>query len=107
MGLESVMEDVRNATKDWMPMKEMLRNAQRQLSNAPAKFDDFLIEEYQAFLEYLYDNNFTLLGYREYKFTEKKGKLISETVHDRSFGLLRDEHMPVYLNDARQCLSEP
>ena len=107
MGLESVMEDVRNATKDWMPMKEMLRHAQRQLSNAPAKFDDFLIEEYQAFLEYLYDNNFTLLGYREYKFTEKKGKLISETVHDRSFGLLRDEHMPVYLNDARQCLSEP
>ncbi|HEU4838105.1 MAG TPA: NAD-glutamate dehydrogenase [Micavibrio sp.] len=107
MGLLQVMEDVRNATRDWEPMKEMLRNAQRQLSNAPAKFDDFLIEEYQAFLEYLYDNNFTLLGYREYKFVEKKGKLISETVPDRSLGLLRDEYVPVYLNDARECLSEP
>ena len=107
MGLQSVMEDVRNATRDWLPMKERLREAQRQLSNAPAKFDDFMIEEYQAFLEYLYDNNFTLLGYREYSFAEKKGKLASETVAGKSLGLLRDEIMPVYLNDARQCLSEP
>ncbi len=107
MGLESVMSDVRNATKDWMHMKEMLRQAQRQLSNAPAKFDDFLIEEYQAFLEYLYDNNFTLLGYREYKFTKKDGKLVSSTVKDKSLGLLHDDVMPVYLNDARNCLSEP
>ncbi|MFA5592806.1 MAG: NAD-glutamate dehydrogenase [Micavibrio sp.] len=106
-GLESVMEDVANATKDWYPMREMLREAQRQLSHAPSKFDDFLIEEYQAFLEYLYDNNFTLLGYREYKFKEKNGKLVSETVKNKSLGLLRDEVMPVYLNDARECLSEP
>ena len=107
MGLTQVIEDVRNATRDWLPMKDMLRAAQRQLSNAPAKYDDYLIEEYQAFLEYLYDNNFTLLGYREYKFVEKKGKLTSETLHDRSLGLLRDEVMPVFLNNARQCLSEP
>jgi len=107
MGLQQVIGDVRNATRDWLPMKDMLRQAQKQLSNAPSKFDDYLIEEYQAFLEYLYDNNFTLLGYREYKFSEKKGKLVSETVHDRSLGLLHDEHMPVYLNDARECLSEP
>ncbi len=107
MGLLQVMEDVKNATRDWLPMKDMLREAQRQLSNAPAKFDDHLIEEYQAFLEYLYDNNFTLLGYREYKFSEKDGKIVSETVKKKSLGLLRDEVMPVYLNDARECLSQP
>lgn len=107
MGLLQVMEDVRNATKDWLPMKDMLRQAQRQLSNAPSKYSDYLIEEYQAFLEYLYDNNFTLLGYREYKFTQKNGKLISETVKSKSLGLLREEVMPVYLNNARKCLSEP
>lgn len=107
MGLQQIMNDVDNATKDWMQMRERLRDAQRQLSNAPTKFDDFLIEEYQAFLEYLYDNNFTLLGYREYKFIEKKGKIVSETVKNKSLGLLRDEVMPVYLNEARECLSEP
>jgi glutamate dehydrogenase len=107
MGLLNVMEDVRNATRDWQPMKEMLREAQRQLSNAPSKFDDHMVEEYQAFLEYLYDNNFTLLGYREYAFTSKNGKVVSETVKKKSLGLLRDEVMPVYLNDARECLNEP
>ena len=107
MGLIQVMEDVRNATRDWLPMKDMLREAQRQLSLAPVKFDDHLIEEYQAFLEYLYDNNFTLLGYREYKFVEKDGKLVSETIKKKSLGLLRDDVMPVYLNDAREGLSQP
>ena len=107
MGLIRVIEDVKNATRDWIPMKEMLRQAQRQLSNAPSKFDDFLIEEYQAFLEYLYDNNFTLLGYREYKFVEKNGKLSSETVKGKSLGLLSDEAMPVYINGPRKALSEP
>lgn len=107
MGLLSVMEDVKNATRDWMPMKDMLREAQRELSKAPVKYDDHLVEEYQAFLEYLYDNNFTLLGYREYKFVEKDGKLTSETVKKKSLGLLRDEAMPVYLNDARESLSQP
>ncbi len=107
MGLISVMTDVRNATRDWSTMREHLREGQRQLSLAPAKFDDYVIEEYQAFLEYLYDNNFTFLGYREYRFVEKAGKLVSETVKNKSLGLLRDENMPVYLNDARLALSQP
>lgn len=107
MGLEKVIEDARKATRDWIPMKEMLRKAQKQLSDAPAKYDDYLIEEYQAFLEYLYDNNFTLLGYREYKFVEKDGKLLSETVKGKSLGLLSDETMPVYVNNARKGLSMP
>jgi glutamate dehydrogenase len=107
MGLLQVLEDVRHTVADWRPMREMLREAQRQLAKAPAKYDDYIIEEYQAFLEYLYDNNFTLMGYREYRFTEKNGKLESETVKKKSLGLLQDEVMPVYLNDARQCLSQP
>ncbi len=107
MGLLSVIRDVGNATRDWADMREKLREAQRQLSLAPAKFDDYLIEEYQAFLEYLYDNNFTFLGYREYKFVEKNGKLASVTAKDKSLGLLRDEAMPVYLNDTRLELSQP
>ena len=107
MGLAKVMDDVRHATGDWLVMKERLRSAQKQLSDAPAKFDDYMVEEYQAFLEYLYDNNFTLLGYREYKFTEKKGVLTSEIVKGTSLGLLHDETMPVYINDARQRLTAP
>ncbi len=107
MGLKNVMRDVFIANRDWPVMREKLRGAQKELSKAPSKFNDHLIEEYQAFLEYLYDNNFTLLGYREYKFTEKKGELVSETVKGKSLGVLSDEVQPVYINEARQGLSQP
>ena len=105
IGLNNVLSDVDYATKDWIYMREKLREAQKTLVHAPAQYDDRLIEEYQAFLEYMYDNNFTLLGYREYKFANKEGKLISQTVKGKSLGLLRDEIKPVYVNEARNGLT--
>ena len=107
IGLEQVLLDVDFATRDWMPMRDKLREAQAELSKAPKNFDDHLIEEYQAFLEYLYNNNFTLLGYREYKFAEKGGKVTSDIIKDSSLGLLSDEIKPVYINEARKSLTQP
>lgn len=107
MGLKNVMRDVFVANRDWPVMREKLRLAQKELAKAPSKFNDHLIEEYQAFLEYLYDNNFTLLGYREYKFVEKKGELVSEIAKGKSLGVLSDEIQPVYINEARKGLSQP
>lgn len=106
MGIRRVLDDVRRANRDWIPMREKLRDAQRALSFAPKKYDDFLIEEYQAFLEYLYNNNFTLLGFREYAFKERKGEMVSEIIKGSSLGLLTDEG-PVFINEARKSLSPP
>jgi glutamate dehydrogenase len=105
--LETVIQDVDHATKDWILMREKLRSSQKNLSHAPRKYSDYLIEEYQAFLEYLYNNNFTLLGYREYKFKEQDGQLTSQIIKGSSLGLLRDEIKPVYINAARKSLSQP
>lgn len=107
IGLQQVLIDVDFATRDWIPMREKLREAQKELSKAPKSFDDHLIEEYQAFLEYLYNNNFTLLGYREYKFSNKGGKIDSQIVTGSSLGLLNDEVKPVYVNEARKNLTQP
>jgi glutamate dehydrogenase len=107
MGLQSVSRDVYVANRDWPLMREKLRAAEKELSKAPSQYNDHLIEEYQAFLEYLYDNNFTLLGTREYKFVEKKGEIVSETIKGKSLGLLGDEIKPVYINEARKGLSQP
>lgn len=105
-GLDAVIDDVKSATGDWEDIKEKLKETKQQLSNAPRKYDPALIEEYKAFLDYMYDNNFTLLGYREYKFTQKDGKTKSETVKGKGLGLLRDESRFVYLNDIRPGLTE-
>lgn len=105
IGLLSVLKDVRQATSDWIPMREKLLEAQNTLSKAPKTERREMIGEYQAFLEYLYDNNFTLLGYRAYKFSTREGKVQSTTIKGSSLGLLSDEVVPVYINEARTGLT--
>lgn len=106
MGIEQVLSDVHFATRDWILMREKLREAQNALSKAPKSISDYVIDEYQAFLEYLYTNNFTLLGFRHYKFTEKEGKISSQVVKNSSLGLLSDDIKPVYINEARKGLTQ-
>ncbi len=101
-----VLADVKFANRDWQKMRAKLSEAQGILDNAPKKYESAVIQEYQAFLEYLHDNNFTFLGYREYTL-KKTGKTIkNDTVKGSSLGLLSDEIRPVYLNQARECLSD-
>ena len=102
-----ILDDVYYATRDWLAMKDRLRLCQKSLSNAPAsEYCDADIEEYIYFLEYLYRDNFTLLGYREYKFTQKNGKISSKTVKSSSLGLLHDDMTPVYINEADSPLPD-
>ncbi len=90
--LEQIANDVRYATGDWQMMRGKIRECEASLSNAPADFPDDAIEDYQAFLEYLYKDNFTLLGYREYSYQKgKDGKAAAKTVNDSHLGLLRRE----------------
>lgn len=98
--LKSVIQDVHFATRDWLAMREKLRSCQKGLSKAPRKYGDEEIEEYLYFLEYMYKDNFTLLGFREYKFKDgKDGKLESQTVEGGSLGLFSNDIKPVYIND--------
>lgn len=102
-----VIQDVYDATKDWGAMRDRLRDCQKALNLAPAKdYNDDEIEEYLYFLEYMYKDNFTLLGYREYKFTEKNGKVSSDIVKNKSLGLLSDERKAVYINEGENGLPQ-
>jgi glutamate dehydrogenase len=96
--LRRVLDDVRFATRDWLQMREKLRDAQKILAAAPPDYGREEVEEYIHFLDYLYKDNFTLLGYREYKFTTDGGKVKSQVVKGASLGLLHDDIDPVYLN---------
>lgn len=105
--LNTVMDDVKYATRDWIRMKEKLRACQKGLNHAPAsKYNDEDIDEYLYFLEYLYKDNFTLLGYREYRFTEKKGEITSKIAKGSSLGLLHDDKRPVYINETEESIPE-
>lgn len=103
--IRDVVRDVRFATRDWLAMRDKLRQCQKGLSLAPKdKYSDDQIEEYIHFLEYMHKDNFTLLGYREYRFTEKNGTVKSETIKGQSLGLFHDDVKPVYINEKKESL---
>ena len=104
-GLVSSLSDVVVANRDWKPMLAHLRGVRDDLKQAKSKTPKKNIERYCAFLDYLHDNNFTLLGYREYEFYKSKnGDLKSRTLKGRSLGLLHDDISPAYINDHEECL---
>ena len=103
---DEIITDVEFATSDWQAMRTALKNCARDLQNTSKAKDKSLFPEYEAFLDYLHDNNFTLLGYREYKLTAKGKTAQSKIIKGSGLGLLSDEKYPVYINKTRQNLAE-
>ncbi|NBX66820.1 MAG: NAD-glutamate dehydrogenase [Proteobacteria bacterium] len=93
-----VMDDVMLATRDWPQMKAALRASASEVEQVKVKNPPIPLSECASFLRYLHDDNFTLLGYREYRFSEKDKQIVSSIVPGRSMGLLSNERMPVYIN---------
>ena len=65
-GLERVLADVRAAVEDWPAMVERARAVIADLERVPPTVDSEELAESKALLEWIVDNHFTFLGYREY-----------------------------------------
>ncbi len=104
VGLYRMLDDVFQANADWKEMLKRLQQCSEDLNAARTKRPAAEIQEHCAFLDYLYDNNFTLLGYREYKFVATKNGFQSKTIKGKSLGLLRDDVSPAYISEAEEGL---
>ncbi len=91
--LQETLLDVRRATSDW---RKMLKKADDILAE-PATFgrghDATDVEEAKDFLAYLRANNFTFLGYREYRFSSRKKHTHSEFLPESNLGVLKRGQM--------------
>lgn len=103
-GLITALEDVRICNRDWTTMLDRLQQARAELAVAETGMPRKDLERYCAFLDYLYNNNFTLIGYREYEFVENGNKLTSKTVKGKSLGLLHDDITPAYISESDEGL---
>lgn len=103
-GLYTALSDVYYANRDWLEMLAKMKETREDLANAQTNRSLREIERYCAFLDYLCDNNFTLLGYREYEFVETKDGTGSRTVKGSSMGLLADEVKPAYISENEEGL---
>jgi glutamate dehydrogenase len=88
--LEAALGDVRAAVDDWRAMLTELRNANAELrETAPTRSD--LLNESCDFLDWLADDHFTLLGYREYRLSSGKTVDRLRPVAGTGLGINRDD----------------
>ncbi len=95
--LDGVLADVRLATSDWREMRDKVRvilDDEGPASDVTPSDRD----EARAFLAYIRDNNFTFLGYRAYRFVEKKGRTVSQRVEGSDLGILK-QASAIYFDD--------
>lgn len=90
-GLERVLADVKASVVDWKPMVAKLKEAADELAGLPARVDKALAAESRAFLQWLAEDHFTLLGYRQHALVEEQGQTALRTVPGTALGLLRSE----------------
>lgn len=106
-GIEHVVRLVTMATDDWQPMVERLEVviADWQDGILPARKAD--VDEAISFLKWLRDDNFVLLGMRDYDYSggEKRGRL--ERASTPSLGILADPEVRVLIRDNQPVTTTP
>jgi len=83
--IRRTLEDVRAATGDWRRMRAATRDAAAGLGKAGPRGRAGEVREAKALLEWMDDNHFTFLGYREYRL--RRGRRRDELVPVASSGL--------------------
>lgn len=90
-GLERVLADVRAAVEDWQPMLARLAAASAELATPPATLPADAAAESHAFLQWLADDHFTLLGYRQHDLlVDEQGQDSLRLVPGSGLGVLRE-----------------
>ncbi len=88
--LGGVLADVRAAVEDWRTMLDRLQACLRALADSPPPLPADEVAEGRALLEWMGDNHFTFLGYREYDYRRDGSREAAAIVPGSGLGLLRD-----------------
>ncbi len=88
--LKKVTDFVHASVEDWKPIIKKIEETSENLNLAPKSVSRDEVKEAQAFLKWLTQNNFTMLGYREY---DHKNKI--QPTSGEGFGILRDPDVQI------------
>jgi glutamate dehydrogenase len=114
--LEKVLADVRAATSDWKQMRARAADLIAEMDKAPSSLPPDEVAEAKAFLQWLNDDHFTYLGYREYDFLGHGDAATISIPPKTGLGILRDDQYSVFDGlrnfeqlppDVRQFLRQP
>jgi len=90
--IRSALDDVRLAVADWKPMMSRALEIADELADSDSGLDADELAETREFFQWLADDHFTFLGYREYRIKEGDAGRVLEPVRDSGLGLMRWSH---------------
>ncbi|MDP2699023.1 NAD-glutamate dehydrogenase [Thalassospira sp.] len=94
--LDDVLTDVSLAVRDWQPMLAKARAVLGQIEKAPTGISAGDLGETRDFLNWLHDDHFTFLGYREYRFGGEGKKARVDVNADTQLGILSREGTHIF-----------
>src|SRR3954454_20015060 len=90
--LQRVLRDVRESVEDWPRMRQQVTEIVAELrAEPPPTISTEELESGLAFLEWLGDDHFTFLGYREYRLDQEGSDEYLRARPGTGFGILRDD----------------
>ena len=106
--ITKVLSDVRVTVRDWGEMRQRMRETRDLLENGPKGVDPLLRTESQALLDWMADDHFTFLGYREYKLGKRGKRIYLNAVKGTGLGVLgreNSDHKSIELTAEMQRLT--
>ena len=85
--IHEVLGDVRIAVRDWKQMQQTMLDTRACLDNGPPGAEASLRDESKALLEWMADDHFLFLGYREYKINYRGKKATIRPIMESGLGL--------------------
>ncbi len=93
-GLLSVLGDVRASVEDWKAMRQRIGEILAEMEQSPPPGNRDELAEDRAFLQWMADENFTLLGSRDYDLVREGDEDVLRVVPHTGLGILRDRGEP-------------
>ena len=88
--IEKVLADVRAAVEDWQEMRGQIRSIASNFDEEAPPVEEDALAEAKAFLEWLSNDNFTFLGFRNYDLLTQSGEDTLQAIPDSGLGILRE-----------------
>jgi glutamate dehydrogenase len=89
--VQRVLRDVLEAVEDWSKMKAQVHDIVAGLRSDPPPLDPEELRQAGELLEWLADDHFTFLGYREYKLERKGEDELLRAIPGTGLGILRSD----------------
>ena len=87
--LLQALKDLKFAVTDWQAMRSSMQNVVDDIDNLHSPLKSDHLNETKGFLQWLLDDHFIFLGYREYTLSKTKGNLSLSSEVDTGLGILR------------------